>query len=62
MSGRKNGGMVLSLRDSMHLVSKPENLDESVKEVFKLMLGVNCRRAVVEGLMSAAPTPAAARA
>jgi len=50
MSGRKNGAvMVLSLRDSMHLVSKPENLDESVQEVFKLMLGVNCGRAVVEG-------------
>ena len=50
MSGRENGAvMVLSLRDSMHLVSKPENLDESVQEVFRLMLGVNCGRAVVEG-------------
>jgi chemotaxis protein CheX len=36
--------MALSLRDSMHLVSNPENLDESVKEVFTLMLGVNCQR------------------
>lgn len=36
--------MTLSLRDSMHLVSDPRNLDASVDEVFKLMLGVNCRR------------------
>jgi hypothetical protein len=37
-------GMTLSLRESMHLVSDPRNLDASVEEVFQLMLGVNCRR------------------
>jgi len=36
--------MTLSLRDSVHLVSDPKNLDGSVEEVFQLMLGVNCRR------------------
>ena len=36
--------MALSLRDSVHLVSDPRNLDTSVEEVFHLMLGVNCRR------------------
>lgn len=37
-------GMAHSLRDSLHLVSNPKNLDDSVKEVFQLMLDVNCRR------------------
>ena len=36
--------MVSSLRESMHLVSDPRNLDTSVEEVFKLMLGLSCRR------------------
>jgi chemotaxis protein CheX len=36
--------MTCSLRDSVHLVSDPKNLDASVEEVFKLMLGVNCQR------------------
>jgi chemotaxis protein CheX len=36
--------MTLSLRESMHLVSDPMNLDASVEEVFHLMLGVDCRR------------------
>ncbi len=36
--------MTLSLRESVHLVSDPRNLDASVEEVFQLMLGVNCRR------------------
>ena len=36
--------MALSLRDSVHLVSDPRNLDTSVEEVFHLMLGVNCQR------------------
>lgn len=36
--------MTLSLRESVHLVSDPKNLDASVEEVFHLMLGVNCRR------------------
>jgi chemotaxis protein CheX len=34
--------MTLSLRESVHLVSDPRNLDASVEEVFQLMLGVNC--------------------
>jgi chemotaxis protein CheX len=36
--------MAQSLRKSMNLVSDPRNLDASVEEVFRLMLGVNCRR------------------
>lgn len=36
--------MALSLRESVHLVSDPRNLDASVEEVFHLMLGVDCRR------------------
>ena len=36
--------MAVSLRDSLHLVSDPRNLDASVEEVFQTMLGVNCRR------------------
>jgi chemotaxis protein CheX len=33
-----------SLRESVHLVSDPENLDASVEEVFRMMLGVECER------------------
>ncbi len=36
--------MMLTLRDSISLVSSPGNLDESVQEVFQTMLGVQCRR------------------
>jgi chemotaxis protein CheX len=36
--------MTLSLRESVHLVSDPKNLDASVHEVFQLMLGVECQR------------------
>lgn len=36
--------MALSLRESVHLISDPMNLDASVEEVFKLMLGLNCVR------------------
>jgi chemotaxis protein CheX len=45
-SGKKEmeRAMTLSLRDSVHLVSDPKNLDASVEEVFQLMLGVNCER------------------
>jgi chemotaxis protein CheX len=39
-------GMTLSLRESVHLVADPRNLDASVEEVFRLMLGVNCRRSL----------------
>ena len=37
--------MALSLRESVHLVSDPRNLDASVEEVFHLMLGVRCEPA-----------------
>jgi len=40
----KEQTMTLSLRESVHLVSDPSNLDESVHEVFQMMLGVNCVR------------------
>jgi chemotaxis protein CheX len=36
--------MTLSLRASLHLVADPLNLDASVEEVFRLMLGVECER------------------
>jgi chemotaxis protein CheX len=36
--------MAVSLRESIQLVSDPKNLDDSVEEVFRLMLGVECRR------------------
>src|SRR3954469_779073 len=35
-------GLVLTLRDSSHLVSDPENLTVSVLEVFETMIGVAC--------------------
>jgi chemotaxis protein CheX len=38
--------MACSLRESVDLVSDPRNLDASVKEVFELMLGVNCQRSL----------------
>jgi len=45
--------MALSLRESLHLVSDPRNLDATVEEVFRLMLGVNCQR--FPGPMEAEP-------
>jgi len=36
--------MAVSLRESLQLVSDPQNLDGSVDEVFQMMLGVNCTR------------------
>jgi chemotaxis protein CheX len=41
--GVMENGMHLSLRESMEKVSDPRNLDASVREVFEMMLGVNCR-------------------
>ena len=38
--------MAVSLRESLEQVSDPRNLDASVEEVFQLMLGVDCRRAL----------------
>ena len=36
--------MALSLRQSLGLISDPGNLDASVEEVFRLMLGTQCER------------------
>ena len=36
--------MAVSLRESVERVSDPRNLDASVEEVFRLMLGIECRR------------------
>jgi chemotaxis protein CheX len=36
--------MGLTLRNEIHLVSDPRNLDASVQEVFELMLCASCRR------------------
>lgn len=36
--------MTLSLRESVQLVSDPKHLDESVDEVFRMMLGVACEK------------------
>jgi chemotaxis protein CheX len=40
-----------TLRDSLHLVTDPRNLDSSVHEVFEMMLGTPCRNegALCEG-------------
>jgi chemotaxis protein CheX len=38
--------MAVSLRESVDKISDPSNLDASVKEVFQLMLGVDCERVV----------------
>jgi chemotaxis protein CheX len=40
--------MALTLRDSSHLVSDPENLTVSVLEVFETMIGVVCETAPQE--------------
>jgi chemotaxis protein CheX len=40
----KERRMAVSLRESLPQVSDPRNLDASVEEVFRLMLGVECRR------------------
>jgi chemotaxis protein CheX len=45
--GRDGAGMeramALSLRESVHLVSDPKNLESSVEEVFQMMVGVRCQ-------------------
>lgn len=38
----KEQSKMFSLRESVHLVSDPKNLEECVEEVFQLMLGVHC--------------------
>lgn len=48
---RKGGGepvMAVSLRESVTQVADPRNLDASVEEVFELMMGVKCSRAMAE--------------
>ncbi len=40
--------MAISLRESVGQVSDPKHLEESVDEVFRLMLGAECRRATEE--------------
>jgi chemotaxis protein CheX len=47
-TGEGERRMTMTLRDSMHVVSDPENVDASVYEVFGTMLGVECRRAQSE--------------
>ena len=37
---------MMSFRDSVQLIANPSNLDASVEEVFRLMLGVGCSRTV----------------
>jgi len=49
--------MAASLRESVHVVSDPENLDASVEEVFELMLGVRCERAQDAAAMTASSEP-----
>jgi chemotaxis protein CheX len=46
--GEKERAMAVSLRESVQLVSDPRNLDASVEEVFRLMLGVECHRVTVD--------------
>ncbi len=46
----KENCMAQSLRDSVHLVSDPANLDSSVKEVFHLMLGTECEKSNTQHL------------
>ena len=36
--------MTVSLRESVAIISDPRSLDASVEEVFRLMLGLDCRR------------------
>jgi chemotaxis protein CheX len=48
IQGRYAGALkrpvAVSLRSSVDRVADPRNLDTSVKEVFQLMLGINCER------------------
>ena len=48
IGGEANSGtervMAVSFRESFQIVSDPKNLDESVDEVFRMMLGAECQR------------------
>jgi chemotaxis protein CheX len=46
--GMKEPTMTVSLRESVQQVADPQNLDASVDEVFRMMLGVVCRRETVK--------------
>ncbi len=50
-------GKAYSLRDSLHLVSEPQNLDASVDEVFRMMLGEAPEREDGESLSPARQEP-----
>ncbi len=54
--------MTLTLRNSMHLVSDPDRLDDSVQEVFETMLGVQCRRETSADALSDDPAEASVTA
>jgi chemotaxis protein CheX len=43
--------MGVSLRESVQMVADPRNLDASVEEVFRLMLGVDCKRDLTPGVI-----------
>jgi len=45
--------MPVSLRESVGQVSDPRNLDASVEEVFRLMLGLECKRVMGAAVMDA---------
>ncbi|HTX74831.1 MAG TPA: chemotaxis protein CheX [Terracidiphilus sp.] len=51
--GAKERTMAVSLRESVQMVSDPKNLDGSVEEVFRLMLGVECERHTTPAAMEA---------
>lgn len=43
-ASKRERTMAVSLRESVQRVSDPRNLDASVEEVFRLMLGFECKR------------------
>src|SRR5579859_4895642 len=43
--------MPLTVRGSLHMITDPENLDASVRDVFGTMLGVPCHRDKPEPVM-----------
>jgi len=43
-AGSRERTMAVSLRESVQQVSDPRNLDASVEEVFRTMLGLECKR------------------
>lgn len=43
--------MPVSLRDSLHVLTDPENLYASVQEVFGTMLGVSCRKEASDNVL-----------